>query len=181
MIYFDKKCEAKYNSPLSIIGFADFETKLCKINPIISSSSFCQKCRKKNCSHISYTKQYESHELISYSLIFMDSKSTLVFEKHYCGPMVEENFFQTLLSLEESILLKICSYKDIRSMKPLTQDEKMQFERATYCYICKAPFDSQNRLKMKNMDHNHYTSLYQGAACTWCNLLNRSQREIPIP
>ena len=37
-----------------------------------------------------------------------------------------------------------------------------------------------NRLRMKNLDHCHYSGKYRRAACTMCNLLSRSQSYIPI-
>lgn len=74
LIQYNKKCEAKYSSPLSIVGFADFETKLCKLSNVVNKSTKYKKCCSKLCSHVSYTKQVESHELISYSLIFVDEK-----------------------------------------------------------------------------------------------------------
>ena len=180
LIQYDKKCEAKYNSPLSIVGFADFETKLSELSTIVKRGSKCVKCSSKICSHISYTKQLESHELISYSLIFIDAKSTLIYEKHYCGSRVEENFFNTLVSIEEQLLLKTCSFKGISFMKPLTKDEKIENHHAAICCICKQKFDPNNRLRVKNRHHSHFSGNYLGAACTYCNLLSRSQREIPI-
>ena len=129
---------------------------------------------------MSYTKQVESHELISYSLIFVDEKSTLIYEKHYCGSMVEENFFNTLISIEEQLLLKASSFKGISFMRPLTETEKSEYQIAAICCICKERFDPNNRLKMKNRHHSHYSGYYLGASCTYCNLLSRSQREIPV-
>ena len=65
-------------------------------------------------------------------------------------------------------------------MQPLTIEEIFEYNNAKVCYICKSKFDSDDRLKLKNRDHSHYDGKYQGPACTWCNLLNRSQRQIPI-
>ena len=125
--YDKKKCESKYSSPVSIIGFADFETKLCLMASDLQQKTKCYLCRNKTCPHVSYTKQIESHKLISYSLIFTDAKSTLLFEKHYCGPKIEENFFTTLMTIEEQLLIKSCSFKGITFMKPLTKDERIEF------------------------------------------------------
>ena len=180
LIHYDKKCEAKFSSTLSIVGFADFETKLHKLSNVANKKSKCKKCCSKFCSHVSYTKQVESHELISYSLIFIDEKSTLIYEKHYCGSMVEENFFNILISIEEQLLLKACSFKGISFMCPLTKNEEIEYQIAAICCICKERFDPNNRLKMKNRHHSHYSGYYLGAACTYCNLLSRSQREIPV-
>ncbi len=45
---------------------------------------------------------------------------------------------------------------------------------------CHVKFESNDRLKCKNLDHDHYTNKYRSASCTMCNLLNRSQNHIPI-
>ena len=65
-------------------------------------------------------------------------------------------------------------------MKPLNVNQEREFKAATRCYICKENFDDHNRLKLKNRDHSHFSGEYYGTACTWSNLLNRSQRQIPI-
>ena len=165
---------------MSIIGFADFETKLNSLPSFLNSKINCRICLDEQCSHISYTKKVESHELISYSLVFIDIKSTLIYEKHYCGPKVEENFFNTLTSIEEQLLIKTCSFKGVNHMKPLTRNERIAFYYAKICYVCKEKFDPNDRLKVKNRDHSHFSGYYQGAICTYCNLLNRSQREFPV-
>lgn len=59
-------------------------------------------------------------------------------------------------------------------------DEVEKFNRATNCEICHVKFDTKDRLKIKNLDHDHYSGEYRRAACTMCNLLNRSQSHIPI-
>ena len=82
LISYDKKSEAKYASILACVGFADFETKLCTISSKDGKLSICKQCNDQNCLHLSYTNKIESHELISYSLAFIDAKSTLIFEKH---------------------------------------------------------------------------------------------------
>ena len=65
-------------------------------------------------------------------------------------------------------------------MRPLTKNESIEYQIAAICCICKQRFDPNNRLKMKNRHHSHFSGNYLGAACTYCNLLSRSQREIPI-
>ena len=109
---------------MACVGFADFETKLCSISSKNNKVRICKQCNEQNCSHLSYTNKVETHELISYSLAFIDARSNLIFEKHYCGPNIEENFFNTLLSIEEKILLKTCRFKGVQFMKPLTEQEK---------------------------------------------------------
>ena len=145
-----------------------------------NNGALCKTCSTKDCGLKSYTQKLENHELVSYSLIFVDSKCTLLYEKHYCGASIEQNFFETLALIEEPLLRQTCGFKDIKHMKPLSSKERADFEKATYCYMCKTKFDQNIRLRVKNKDHSHFNGKYQGAACTWCNLLNRSQRKIPL-
>ena len=179
-IKFGKDDQAKYHSPLPIIGFADFETILNPLTPLVNENVYCDKCYSGNCKCFSYTKLMDKHELISYSIVFVDSKSQLIFEKHFCGEQVEKFFLQTLCSIEESLLRLIISKKDVKSMDNLTQEELEKFEAAFFCYICKEKFDSSDRMKIKNKDHCHWSGVYRGASCTWCNLRNKAQNLIPI-
>ena len=65
-------------------------------------------------------------------------------------------------------------------IKQLSQEELERFHNATHCEICHEKFESKDRLKCKNLDHDHYTNRYRFASCNMCNLLNRSQSHIPI-
>ena len=62
----------------------------------------------------------------------------------------------------------------------LTPEELQRFNSAKNCEICHVKFEDKDRLKCKNLDHDHYTNKYRSASCTMCNLLNRSQNHIPI-
>ena len=178
-IEYDEKCKAKYHSTLSIVGFADFESKLNSI-PDDHDHVKCKKCLRKDCSYQSYTKKVESHELVSYSLVFVDAKCIILYEKHFCGRYVEQNFFETLNAIEEPLLRKTSTFKDIKLMKPLTERQKAEYDNTNNCYMCKQKFEPNIRLRIKNRDHSHFNGEYMGPACTWCNLLNRSQRQIPL-
>ena len=65
-------------------------------------------------------------------------------------------------------------------MKILSEKQREDFDAANICYVCHEKFDSNNRLKLKNRDHCHFTGEFRGAACTWCNLRNKAQKTIPI-
>ena len=120
------------------------------------------------------------HQIVSFSLVFVDTDGKLLYEKAYCGENAGEYFFQTLDKIEENLLLSICKNKSPLSIQSLTDEEKQHFESATNCEICHIKFDKNDRLRCKNLDHCHYTNKYRFASCTMCNLLNRSQNHIPI-
>ena len=170
---FDSKKAAKYASPISIMGFADFETKLECIN----SKDKLEDTIEKN---ESFTIRKSAHKIVSFSLIFVDTDGKLIFEKTYCGENTGEHFFQTLDNIEERLLLMICKNKAPISFKSLSSEQLERFNKATRCEICHIKFDSSDRIKCKNLDHCHYSNKFRYASCTLCNLLNRSQNRIPI-
>ena len=170
---FDDKKAAKYACPLSIIGFADFETKMVSTD---------NKDEFKDAFHRldSFTTRKKLHQIVSFSLIFVDNDGKLIFEKTSCAKNAGECFFQTLDSIEENLLLSISKNKASFDTKSLTSEELQRFNKATNCEICHVKFENNDRLRCKNLDHCHYTNKYRYASCTMCNLLNRSQTHIPI-
>ena len=167
---YDNKKAAKFASPISIIGFADFEAKLIRMK---KSEGECK-------NNVSSTIKKDLHNVISYSLIFIDILGNLIFEKNYCGENIGENFFETLDNVEEKLLLTSCKNKEAIDIKSLSFEDFQKFNSATRCDICHTKFDKNDRLKCKNLDHCHYTNKFRSASCTMCNLLNRSQNHIPI-
>ena len=87
-LYFDDRKAAKYASPLSIMGFADFETKLELIN--------C-KDNLENSFDIkeSFTKRKNVHKIVSFSLIFVDNNGKLLFEKYSVEQMLGKFFLKS--------------------------------------------------------------------------------------
>ena len=77
-VSFDDKKAAKYASPISIMGFADFETKQKFINKEVNLENTLGKME-------SFTTRTCSHEIVSFSLIFVDTNGKLIFEKTFCG------------------------------------------------------------------------------------------------
>ena len=171
---YDNKKAAKFASPFSIIGFADFEAKLKKIEEGENE------CKNSITNNKSTTIKKDLHNVVSYSLIFIDILGNLIYEKNYCGENIGVNFFETLDNIEEKLLLTACKNKEAIDIKSLSFKEFQKFNSATRCDICHTKFDKNDRLKCKNLDHCHYTNKYRSASCTMCNLLNRSQNHIPI-
>ena len=170
---FDDKKASKYASPLSIIGFAYFETEL--------DGNYCKDDFKDALkSEESFTERKNIHKIVSFSLIFVDTEGKIIFETIFCGKNAGEYFFQTLDTIEEDLLLSICKNKASLDIKSLSLEEIQRFNSATHCEICHIKFENDDRLKCKNLDHCHYTNKFRYASCTMCNLLNRSQNYIPI-
>ena len=82
----------------------------------------------------------------------------------YRGPDASRRFIECLLKEEEEI-------KEIlRHIEPLkmSEEDRIAFADATYCFICENPFDTGESNKV--IDHDHVTGLYPGVACGTCNL-----------
>ena len=171
-ISFDDKKAAKFASPLAIVGFADFEAKLDSLSIDEDQKTFE--------SNKSFTIRKDRHTIVSFSLIFVDMNGELIFEKCYCGDNAGKVFFDTLDKIEEKLLLTICKNKSQIDIRTLSLEDQQHFNNATHCNICHVKFENDDRLKMKNLDHDHYSNKYRNASCTMCNLLNRSQSHIPI-
>ena len=84
-ISYDDKKAAKYASPISIMGFADFETKLDGGN---SKDDLADALISKE----SFTDRKNIHKIVSFSIIFLDTHGKMIFEKNFCGQNVGEYF-----------------------------------------------------------------------------------------
>ena len=91
---------AKLSSVVDIFGFCDFECKLMRVN---NESENDISAVDKNRS---YTLKTEEHEIISFSVIFIDSYGNLLYEKVYCGDHPSKTFLDVLDSIEENLLKK---------------------------------------------------------------------------
>ena len=120
------KKAAKFASPISIIGSADFEAKLIRIE---KSESECR-------SNVYTTIKKDLHNVISYSLIFIDILGNLIFKKKYCGENIGEIFFETLDNVEEKLLLTSYKNKEATDIKSLSFEDFQTFNSATRCGIC---------------------------------------------
>ncbi len=171
---YDNKKAAKYASPISIIGFADFESKLKKLDDSTSE------CKNGIINNKSTTVKTDLHTIVSYSLIFVDILGDLIYEKNFCGENAAPHFFNSLDDIEEKLLLRICKNKTPINVRSLSAEELQKFNSATHCDVCYIKFDKNDRLKCKNLDHCHYSNKYRSASCTMCTPLKRSQNHIPI-
>jgi len=65
-----------------------------------------------------------------------------------------------------------------KSMIALTQEQWKEYHSTETCYMCAAPFENNNE---KNRDHDHFTGLFLGVACTKCNMSRRLKNQfIPV-
>ena len=111
------KKSAKFSSPISITGFADFEFKLDSIN------HDCVNFTKALDSNRSFTNKKQIHQNVSFSLIFVDMDGKLIFESAYCGENAGAYFFETLDKIEENLLLSICKNKSPLNTQSMPDEE----------------------------------------------------------
>ncbi|XP_071582535.1 uncharacterized protein, partial [Temnothorax nylanderi] len=63
------------------------------------------------------------------------------------------------------------------SMAELTEDEKLEFQRATHCHVCRKPFQPEDK---RVRDQCHLNGRYRGPAHSRCNLNYRNVYVIPV-
>jgi intein-encoded DNA endonuclease-like protein len=61
----------------------------------------------------------------------------------------------------------------------LTDEDKIDYKKATCCHICQGEF-KKNKEKCKVIDHDHRTGRYRGAAHNDCNVSYFSARFLPV-
>ena len=99
----------------------------------------------------------------------------------YTGEKPAEWLLKRLIDYEERCTKFLFDETRIR----MTAADEIDFANARFCYICEksfSPTDVQRAHKgqSKVRDHDHISGEYRGAAHSYCNLLKRRQRKIPI-
>lgn len=151
----------------------DNDTKLCFSNfertqriPIVIYGDFECLLReysdKNNCS---LTENVQIHEATCFAyFICCKSNPELNDFVSYRGPNCSQKFVESI-SKDVHRLYDILAIQ--RDMTPLSEEEKISFDNATCCHICKNSFTRKDKIVM---DHDHFTGKYRGAAHNSCNL-----------
>jgi|694.fasta_scaffold18803_9 hypothetical protein len=173
MISFDNY---KYQHMQNFIGFLDFE---CLLSPN-SQIQRCVDCKSTRCKcDKSFTEIINHQDPFAYSFVIINSENRIVHEKTYVGENAASHFIDHLLDCWDTWIVKALFYSKNMIFTP--EDEQL-FDSSETCYLCNKKFhpDADNQDLIKNRDHDHFTGLFLGAACTSCNLSRRRQRSIPI-
>ena len=188
--------QIKALSKMEIIGFLDFESILKK-----NEKLNCPNCLKENCKCLfSHKWDLQIHSPIIYSLVFIDKRKEIIFEKVYSGEDCIEDLVNTLNKNEKIFLSRLQQYQHTMKM---SNSQKIIHHKSDKCYFCKIIFET-DKAKLKH--HCHYTGnsnnnkinykkiiiiiikiiyllilgVYIGPACYSCNAKHIIQTKIPI-
>jgi len=164
-------CKPSYQYRVPIVVYADFEAlllpvKRCDLAPEIEK--FTEKIQKHEpSSYCMLIKSYLPNTLLS-------SYNISSTPKVYRGEDAAQQFVNDLHELAGKVEML---YKREIPMAPMTRDEKISYEAATTCCLCKMLFTQGN---YKVRDHDHLTGLYRGPTCNVCNINYKVPRFIPV-
>jgi hypothetical protein len=120
----------------------------------------------------------QSHKPIAAGYIVVPNASIQDVEPRYRSFLGRSCITEFMASIEWEVNA-LCEWMDNNShkvMKALTALQKITYESATCCYMCKKAF-TDNKVR----DHDHLTGEYRGPACSRCNLSARMRRmTVPI-
>lgn len=153
-----------------LVGFLDFE---CLLKP--GENVKCTDCKRVRCKcDKSFSELVNHQDPFAYSFVVMNSKNDIIHEKTYIGEDAATNFVDHLMSCWVNWIKNL-----LRTSKPMkfTEDNKLAFDRAQHCYLCKKSFKNYST---KQRDHNHFSGQFLGAACLYCNLQRRRPHKLPI-
>ena len=153
------------------VVYADFECFTEKIDT-------CQPGDGK-----SFTNQYQKHKPSGYSYLIKCFDDNLFSPKlvKYTAESTDEDIPQLFVeSLEKDIKEIYNRFKKPKKMV-MTQEDKIDFRRATHCHICEEELkdtDDENYRIVR--DHCHLTGKFRGAAHNMCNLKYRLPKFYPV-
>lgn len=141
--------------------YIDFET-LQAPRPDLN----CPKCHlpTNNCVCESSTVYEADLEPKCFSLILVNWKGEIIFVKNYVGDDAANVAISTIMALQKDLKNRLVGKESM----VITDEEQLEFDCATVCYLCNEIFDSP--LDHKTRDHDHHTSFYLGAAHKICNV-----------
>ena len=153
--------------PAPFVIYADFEAIIEKVHGCLPNNEK------------SYTEAYQKHTDCGYGYKIVChyndefSKPVQVFR----GENAVYNFMEKMI--EEVEWCKSIMKKHFNKPLVMTEENKLDFESANYCHICKNRYSEED---IRVRDHCHITGNYRGSAHQDCNLkLRISPTNIQIP
>ena len=153
------------------VVYADFECFTQKIDT-------CQPDDGK-----SFTNQYQKHKPSGFCYLIKCFDDNLFSPKlvKYTAESTDEDIPQLFVeSLEKDIKEIYNRFKKPKKMV-MTQEDKIDFRRATHCHICEEELEETDDENYKIVrDHCHLTGKFRGAAHNMCNLKYRLPKFYPV-
>ena len=153
------------------VVYADFECFTQKIDT-------CQPDDGK-----SFTNQYQKHKPSGFSYLIKCFDDNLFSPQlvQYTAESTDEDIPQLFVeSLEKDIKEIYNKFKKPKKMV-MTQEDKIDFRRATHCNICEEELEDTDDEEYRRVrDHCHLTGKYRGAAHSICNLKFRLPKFYPV-
>ena len=150
------------------VVYADFECFTEKIDT-------CQPEEGKG-----FTNQYQKHRPSGYSYLIKCFDDELLSPKlvHYTAKSPDEDIPQLFVESLEKDIKEIYNRFKIPKKMVMTQEDKIDYEKATHCHICEEEIDKDEDIKVR--DHCHLTGKFRGAAHSMCNLKFRLPKFYPV-
>jgi hypothetical protein len=120
--------------------------------------------------------KYQTHKPSGYVFVVVDEKGEMKKFEMFEGSNLDEcinDFVTKLTKLSQEIKKEL---SDNISMV-MTDNDVLDFDNATECYICKKAFDADDK---KCRDHDHRTGEYRGATHNNCNI-NYNFKNLKLP
>ena len=140
---------------IPIIGAFDFETKMI---PGIGSTR--------------HSKNINSHRAVSYSIVLINLKNEVVYEK---TELSEEDCLEKFIASLNEISKMIYETCQNTIKIIISPTEEAEFQQSKICYICRKSLDG-DRVR----DHCHFTGKYFGPAHNECNIKRVHNFKVPI-
>ncbi|XP_023314539.1 uncharacterized protein LOC111693627 [Trichogramma pretiosum] len=128
---------------------------------------------------VAEARAYSVHEAFSCGL-YLKCNFDDVLSEYRCYRKVNDDdmspsewFAQNLQDIADKVL----EFFDNPKPMCFTSVEKVKFEKAEICHICKRGFTEKD---IKVRDHSHFTGEYRGAAHSKCNINYRDVRFVPV-
>uniref|UniRef100_A0ABD2W9Y9 DNA-directed DNA polymerase n=1 Tax=Trichogramma kaykai TaxID=54128 RepID=A0ABD2W9Y9_9HYME len=128
---------------------------------------------------VAEARAYSVHEAFSCGL-YLKCNFDNELSEYRCYRKVNDNdmspsewFAQNLQDIADKVL----EFFDNPKPMCFTSVEKVKFEKADICHICKRGFTEKD---IKVRDHSHFTGEYRGAAHSKCNINYRDVRFVPV-
>ena len=151
------------------IVYADFE---CFIVPISGAEPDDGK---------SFTNQISKHEPCGfcYKIICFDEKLYQQDPVIYRAKSEDEDVAQIFVEKLEEDIRKIHKEFDFAKKMIFTDEDEINFDNATKCWICSGEF-GEDKNKRKVRDHCHFNGKYRRAAHSSCNLKFKKPKFTPV-